>query len=223
MITSPDNDKLKLIRKLRQRKHRDRTGLCVAEGEDLVAAALAHTEVSFVLTADDVEAELLAGVSELGSGTRAIAVCEQRWSDAGGEVSVYAHAVSDPANVGALIRSAHAFCDGPVVLGPGSADPWSGKALRAAMGSTFARPPARSSFGELAGTKVALVPRGGEPLHHFEAEPPIVLCVGAERDGLPPELAPDRRVSIEMRADGPESLNLGVAAAVALHRMARHG
>lgn len=223
MITSPDNDKLKLIRKLRLRKHRDRAGLCVAEGEDLVEAALAHTEVKFVLTAEDVEPALLAGVSELGSGTRAIAVCEQRWSDPGGELSVYAHGVSDPANVGALIRSAHGLADGPVVLGPGCADPWSGKALRAAMGSTFARPPARAGFGDLSGVKLALVPRGGEPLRGIVVDPPVVLCVGAERDGLPPELEPDRRVSIEMRDDGPESLNVAVAAAVALHRIAGHG
>ena len=41
MITSPDNEKLKLIRKLRQRKHRDREGLFVTEGEDLARTGLA--------------------------------------------------------------------------------------------------------------------------------------------------------------------------------------
>ena len=38
MITSKDNEKLKLIRKLAERKHREREGLFVAEGEDLLAA-----------------------------------------------------------------------------------------------------------------------------------------------------------------------------------------
>ena len=38
-ITSPDNERLKLIRKLHQRKHREREGLFVGEGEDLLAAA----------------------------------------------------------------------------------------------------------------------------------------------------------------------------------------
>ena len=36
MITSPHNEKLKLVRKLRERKHREREGLFVTEGEDLL-------------------------------------------------------------------------------------------------------------------------------------------------------------------------------------------
>ena len=46
--------------------------------------------------------------------------------------------------MGTIIRSAHALADGPVVLGPGCADPFSPKAVRASMGSLFARPPARA-------------------------------------------------------------------------------
>ncbi|HEY5815142.1 MAG TPA: hypothetical protein VIS95_02250, partial [Solirubrobacterales bacterium] len=77
MITSPHNEKLKLVRKLRERKQREREGLFVTEGEDLVEAGLAAgAEPRFILVAADsgldgeeVEAELLAGVSQLGSGT----------------------------------------------------------------------------------------------------------------------------------------------------------
>ena len=52
MIASPQNEKLKLVRKLRERKHREREGLFVTEGEDLLAAGLAAgAEPRFVLTA----------------------------------------------------------------------------------------------------------------------------------------------------------------------------
>ena len=73
-----------------------------------------------------------------------------------GDLLVYLHGVEDPGNVGTIIRSAHALADATVVLGPGSADPYSPKAVRASMGSIFARPPARASLEQLDGHKVAL-------------------------------------------------------------------
>ncbi|MBX5469108.1 MAG: RNA methyltransferase [Thermoleophilaceae bacterium] len=228
MITSPHNETLKTIRRLHGRRGRERSGLFIAEGEDLVeAAAAAGWEPAALLVAgENVEPELLAKVSSLGSGTRVLGVYRQRWSEPGGELSVYLHGVHDPGNVGAVIRSAHALADGPVTLGPGSADPWSPKAVRASMGSVFARPPARAAFEELAGARVALA-RGGRPLWEVDVEPPVVLCLGAEREGLPPELraAADEVAEIPLRPGGPDSLNVAMAATVALYertRMARH-
>jgi TrmH family RNA methyltransferase len=126
--------------------------------------------------------------------------------------------------VGAAIRSAHALCDGPVVLGPGCADPYSPKAVRASMGSLFARPPARASFEELSGTRVALEGRAERALAEVAGKlrPPVVLCLGAEREGLPAELvaAADAVARIPLRPDGPESLNVAMAATVALYEVA---
>src|SRR6266576_3990746 len=158
MITSPDNDNLKLIRKLRLRKHREREGMLVAEGEDLVtmAAAAGWEPVEVLRAGEDVEPTLLDAVSGLGSGTRVIGVYRQRWSEPGGALSVYLHAVGDPGNVGTLIRAVHALADGPVILGSGCADPYSPKAVRASMGSIFAHPPARADFFALSGNKLAL-------------------------------------------------------------------
>ena len=223
MITSPDNQKLKQIRKLHARRERARSGLFVVEGEDLVAAATVEPE--YVLRSDeDVDAKLLDSVSSMGSGTRVIGVFKQQWSDPGGEVSVYLHGVRDPGNVGTVIRSAHAFADGPVILGPHCADPYSPKAVQASMGSIFARPPARASFGELKGTRVAYVMGGPEP---EPVDGPVVLCIGGERDGLGElEEQAEVRRGIPMRPDAPNSLNAAMAATVALYeqfRMAAHG
>jgi TrmH family RNA methyltransferase len=231
LITSANNEKLKQIRKLRSHRERERTGLFVVEGEDLVATAqAARAEPELVLVAgEDVEAELLGAVSTLGSGTRVIGVYRQRWSQPGGELSVYLHGVGDPGNVGTILRAAHALCDGPVVLGPGCADPYSPKAVRASMGSVLARPPARADLDELAGAKLALDSRADVTLAEVDVEPPVVICVGAEREGLPPELsgAVDASARIPMRPDGPDSLNVAMAATVALYelgrRMAGHG
>jgi TrmH family RNA methyltransferase len=229
MITSPHNEQLKTIRRLHDKRHREREGLCVAEGEDLVDAAReAGFEPELLLVAgEDVEPKLLDAVSTLGSGTRVIGVFRQRWSEPGGELSAYLHGIGDPGNVGTVIRSAHALADGPVVLGPGCADPWSPKAVRASMGSVFARPPARAGFGELAGTTIALAARAGEPLADVPLAPPEVLCLGGERDGLPEDLlrAAAKVAHVPVRAGAPDSLNVAMAATVALYernRMAGH-
>src|SRR3954447_26905399 len=220
MIRSPDNDKLKTIRKLHDRRWREKLDLFAAEGDDLVEAAW---EPEFVLVAgEDVEPELLDEVSTLGSGTRVIGVYRRRWSEPGGDLSVYLHGVGDPGNVGTIVRSAHALCDGPVVLGPNCADPFSPKAVRASMGSIFGRPPAR---GEPQGRVGGRDPQASRSLSEVVAEPPLTLCLGAERDGLPEDLASER-ARIPLRDDGPDSLNVAMAATVALydvaHRMAAH-
>jgi TrmH family RNA methyltransferase len=215
VIRSADNHKLKTIRKLSQKRWRDKLGLFAAEGEDLVAAAQqAGWRAEFVLRAgEDVEPELLNAVSTLGSGTRAIGVYARRWGEPLGELLVWLHAVEDPGNVGAIVRSAHALGEATVVLGPGCADPFSPKALRASMGSLFARPPARAELRALTGRRVALDAHGKRTLAEADLDPPLVLCLGAERAGLPAELTGDA-VRIPVAAD---SLNVAMAATVALY------
>jgi TrmH family RNA methyltransferase len=227
VITSKDNTTLKTMRKLqRDKKFRAREGLFVAEGEDLVDAARANGWLpEVVLEAGvDVEPDLLHAVSALGSGSRVMAIFRERWSRPAGQLSVYLHGVGDPGNVGTIIRSAHALADGPVVLGPGCADPYSPKAVRASMGSLFARPPARvTSFDEIPGTTIALERGAGDPLGEVQAEAPVTLCLGAERTGLPREVANAATAvaHIPLRPDGPDSLNVAMAATVALYERNR--
>lgn len=254
MITSSQNEQLKALRKLRHKKHRERTESFAAEGEDLVFSALAAGRTPSVLfcTPDAppalsgrtesvaVSQEVLDGVSGLGSGSRVIGVFEQRWSVPGSEfrLAVFLDGVADPGNVGAVLRSALAFADGPVILGPGCADPFSPKAVRAAMGALFARPPARASVAELTGLPARLIAldasgvvavrdfaaggtQGGE--NALEKQEPTVICVGAEREGLSEETlaAAAQTVSIGMRSAGPQSLNAAVAASIALYEIGR--
>jgi TrmH family RNA methyltransferase len=230
VIRSADNQKLKTIRKLHQKHWREKLGLFAAEGEDLVEAAeLAGWEPEFVLEAGrDVEPDLLSEVSALGSGSRAIGVYAQRWSEPGGRLMVWLHAVADPGNVGTVLRAAHALCDGPLVLGPECADPYSPKAVRATMGSIFARPPARAAFDELPGLRIALDPRAAEDLRAVELAEQVAVCAGAERRGLPQATldGADAVARIPLRRDAPDSLNVAMAATVALYevgtRMAAH-
>jgi TrmH family RNA methyltransferase len=228
MITSPQNEKLKLLRRLAERKHRAREGLFATEGEDLLEAGLAAgCEPHFLLSAagsglggEEVEPELLASASTLGSGTRAIAVWPQPEMPASPAAPcVYLHGVADPGNVGALVRTAGALLGGGVVTGPGCADPYSPKAVRASMGSIFSHPPLRAPVDATPEPRAALLAHGGEGLGALG--PAATLCLGAEREGLPPEVLDrcDLAVTIPLRPGAAESLNVAAAAAIACERI----
>jgi RNA methyltransferase, TrmH family len=226
MITSPHNEKLKLIRRLGRRRSRDREGLFIGEGEDLLAAARAAgadpvellTAAGEGLGGTEVDPALLDRFSRLGSGTRAIGVWRERWAEGPIAPCVYLHGVSDPGNVGTVIRTAHALVGGSVVLGPDCADPFGPQAVRASMGAVFAEPLVRAGLDATPGPRVALVAHGGEPLEALDAA--ATVCLGAEREGVPAEVAElcDARVTIALR-EGAESLNVAAAAAIALQRI----
>jgi TrmH family RNA methyltransferase len=236
MIESPQNEKLKLVRKLRDRKHREREGLFATEGEDLLAAGLAAgAEPRFVLVAagsglegEEVPPGLLADVSSLGSGTRVIAVWPVPGSstdfspDAGDnlpEPCIYLHGVGDPGNVGTIVRTVDALLDGRVALGPECADAFSPKAVRASMGSVFSSPPIQAGIEATPEPRVALVAHGGQELDSLAGA--ATICLGAEREGLPDAVVAQcaRKVTIPLRPGGPESLNVAAAAAIAAQRI----
>jgi TrmH family RNA methyltransferase len=227
MIESNQNEKLKLVRKLRDRKHREREGLFATEGEDLLeAGSAAGVEPRFVLVAagsglegEEVEPELLAGVSSLGSSTRVIAVWPSTWLERPASPCFYLHGVSDPGNVGTIIRTVDALVGGSVVLGPDCVDPYSPKAVRASMGSIFNRPPVQAGIEAMPEPRAALVAHGGSDLGALDGA--ATICLGAEREGLPDEvlIACDRQVTIPLRPGGAESLNVAAAAAIAAQRI----
>ena len=227
MIESPQNEKLKLVRKLRERKHREREQLFLSEGEDLIEAGLAAGVEPWALlvapdsgiNGEEVAPELLDSVSALGSGTRAIGIWPQRWSGPGDSPCFYLHGIGDPGNVGTIVRTAHALLAGPVVLGPECADPYSPKAVRASMGSIFAQPLVRAGVEQTPRPRVALVAHGGEGLGGLGEA--ATICLGAEREGLPAEVlsACDSELTIPLNPGGAESLNVAAVAAICAERI----
>ena len=224
MITSRDNETLKLVRKLlAQRKHRDETGMFVAEGEDLVeAAAAAGVEPRHVLVAGEtIDEQLLAAVSTLPHPARVIGVYRRADLPVGRrDTCLGLWQLADPGNVGALIRTADAF-GACVALSQGCADPVSPKALRASVGAIFRVP--LVDWDDAPGRRIALVAHGGEPLLAADLAPPVTFLLGAERAGLPDELvATSRRVTIDLPG-AAESLNVAAAGAIALYEASRRG
>jgi RNA methyltransferase, TrmH family len=223
VITSAHNPKLRLIhRLLESRRQREKEGLFVAEGEDLVRAADdAGVEPVEVLRAgDDIEPELLAKLSTMGHPPRVMALFRLDSLPRGVEpVSLSLWRVGDPGNIGTILRTADAF-GASVALSPGCADPTGPKALRASAGAIFRVPLA--GFDAPPGKRVALVSGGGPPLAGLEPGVPVTYVLGAEREGLPDDVvaACDETATIPL-AEGSESLNVAVAGAIALYEHRR--
>jgi TrmH family RNA methyltransferase len=238
LITSASNPRLKLVRKLAARRQRDKLGLFLCEGEDLVAAGLdAGLEpVEALLDAERpvlaerlpgaqiVAPELMAELSALAHPARVIAVFRRadlpRGTDAPTGLALWR--VADPGNVGTLVRTADGFGPGFVALSPGCGDPTAPKALRASMGAAFRVPLA--AFDEAPHPWIGLVPELGRPLAAVELPERVTFVLGAEREGLPDDVlaACDELASIPLAA-GAESLNVAAAGAIALYELKRRG
>jgi TrmH family RNA methyltransferase len=218
LITSRDNEKLKLVRKLHERRWRDKLALFFVEGEDLVDAArdAGYELVELLVAGEDVEPALLAEVTTLGHPPRVIGVFRRRESRENADVRLALWRVSDPGNVGTLLRSADAFGAG-VMLSEGCADPFGPKALRAAMGSTFRVPLTEFDIRNA----VALVADGGEPLADVELDRYSTFVLGAEREGLPDEILDRCAVRATIPVEGVESLNVAMAGTITLYERSR--
>lgn len=145
---------------------------------------------------------------------------------------VYGDRLQDPGNVGALARVVEASGSAGLVLGPGSAPPTHPRALRASAGSLLriavASGIAPERLDEAAGSRqwVALSAAGGRDLYQLDDQvdlsTPMVLCLGSEGVGLSPEVAARCRLTVTIpMASAAESLNVAVAAGVALFELRR--
>ena len=176
--------------------------------------------MELLIAGETVEAALLAEVSTLAHPPRVIAVYRRDDLPRGiRSLTLALWHVTDPGNVGTLLRSADAFGAG-VALSSGGADVTGPKALRASMGAVFRVPV--SGFDAPEGRRVALVVHGGTPLPELELSGDVVFVLGAERDGLPKDVLErcDALASIP-QSGHVESLNVAMAGTVALYERAR--
>lgn len=231
--------------RLQEARERADRGRALLEGPHLLAEAVAagvRVEEVFALVGDAASAEIARScgatlISVDQRGLRRLATTDHPQSPVTVVVVpppvplptghlLVAWGVGDPGNVGTLIRCAAAFGLG-FAAGPGTADPWAPKVLRAAAGGHFRAGVARvGSLTELRGGErrpVATVARGGMPPRALPAGPLAVL-VGDEAHGLAPGVvaACDLSVTIPMPG-GAESLNAAVAGAIVAYELAVGG
>lgn len=140
---------------------------------------------------------------------------------------VFLDGVQDAGNVGAILRSAAAFGVDTAVLGPGCADPWSPKVLRAAMGGHFMlrlaeAPDLRAVLRAFGGSLICAAARGGREPASLDLTASIGWILGAEGRGVSATVAAEAKLQASITlAQGVESLNVAAAAAILFHERAR--
>lgn len=272
-IAGRHNESIKLAVKLQTKKHRRERGFFVAEGLDLLEAAVAAGEFPVeVLVRQDLlgrlpaelhaeaadddlsigvcSAETLAHASSLGGAADVVSIFESdEWAladlDLAARTNVYLFGVGDPGNVGTLVRSAVAFGVTGLLCSPGTADPFSPKALRAGMGAQFharivtdvsatdlaSKLSADRGRGEDGPVTIVADPRGDmqatdlfgaiagaiAPAGDRRSFPGVLLVLGSERGRLPELSGTVKRVSIPQ--SGLESLNVAMAGTILLYEL----
>lgn len=258
LVSSARNPALRLAIALQTKKVRRERRLLVAEGEDLIDAALARGVRPVALLVDDervpdddprlaataglaeryrVPASLMAKASGLAAAPRILAILPQPPVRSFRDVAfppslgVYLAGVADPGNVGTLVRSAAALGADWLALGPGSADAFHPRAVRAAMGATFALPLLEGVTPADLATRdgfdvVGAVAHDGPPPWEVDLTRPLVLALGGERSGLGTvlaDLSAGRAVVTTTipQTEGSDSLNVAAAGAVLMAEAGR--
>jgi len=247
LVTSAQNPTIKLIRSLHEKKHRQETGLFLAEGAKVVARSRQEgwSPDYLVLRVGGPPAEcatartilvsnrVMASLSRQANPPDIIGVFRQRIRDemplpAAGDVWVGLDTMRDPGNLGTIIRTADAIGAAGVVLIGQNCDPWSPESVRATMGSIFAVPliavavegmerAAASWPGEIVATKM-------NAPHDYRRSyaRPVLLLMGSEGQGLLPRLASLATASVRIpMSGGAESLNVATATALMLYEIRR--
>lgn len=250
-ITSPHNPKIKQLRSLAtNRKDRRRERLFVIEGVRLVEEALGSGDVTLlVYDPDQLEQtasgqalfERIAGHRNTYPATPEVLqaaadtvtpqgiVAVVRWPELqarGGGLRLVLDAVQDPGNVGTLLRSAEAAGVSDVVCTSGTADVYSPKVVRAAMGTHFRLPitqDVRWDEVELDAPHIyATVADATLPYYAVDWKQPSVVIIGNEANGVSDDAlrVATNQITIPI-ASAVESLNAAVAGSVVLFEAAR--
>jgi TrmH family RNA methyltransferase len=207
-----------------------------AKGKTLVEQVATKTVASGGLVLE-VSEKVLSSITRRDNPQMAVGIFDQRWKPlrdirpADGETYVALDRVRDPGNLGTIIRTADAAGASGVILVGDCTDPFSLETVRATMGSVFAMPVARATAEEFlawkktAGVNVVATHLAGSVDYRTidYSKKPVVLLMGNEQSGLPPELASKAdklaRIPQQGRAD---SLNLAIATAVMVFEARRH-
>lgn len=247
-ITSPTNERIKWLVRLRERRHRDDEGVFVVEGERLYRRALEadlHPRVSFVSVdsgVDTVGETLTVAPTALDRASyrkRAddvIAVFPQletrlervRLSE--NPLVLVAEDVEKPGNLGAMLRTAAAAGADALIAVGRAPDPHNPNAVRASTGALFTTALAVSAWDELEPwleerdvEVLCSTPTTAEPIWNVDLTGAVALVVGAEDAGVSERAlaVANRAVHIPQAAATVDSLNVSVATGVLLFEARR--
>lgn len=245
-ITSVNNDLVKQVVRLQQKKYRDEEKKFLLEGfkpieealksgieiehvfvEKKLADKYSFLNLPLVLTTEPV----LKKISTTDSAPEAVAVAKQKLFTLedlkSAKKVVLLENIKDSGNLGTILRTAKAFSQDAVILFGDTVDLYNPKCVRSAVGNLWKIPVVQIKDFELLKStfkdfeRVATLPKNDDTiyLNDFVSKPPCLIMFGSEADGLSQELIDfsTKKVTIEMDKD-VESLNLSISVGVCLHK-----
>ena len=238
LYSSLENSKIKELKKLNQKKYRDKTNLFLVEGEHLLLEAynsgylkevllLEGTELNLDVPINYITRNVEKHISALDTPSGMIGICEKKNSNINGDRLLVLDDVQDPGNLGTIIRSAVAFNIDTIIVSEKCADIYSSKVIRASQGMIFHTnisiqnleefiPKMKELGYKILGTKVTL----GNDLKTLEKMQKFAIIMGNEGNGVKKELLDmcDEYIYIKMN-ESCESLNVAVATSIILYEL----
>lgn len=252
-IQSKNNAEIKFIKSLKTKKKRHQSRFFLVEGIRSISEAIRSGQAEKVFVTENIffEHEALLGpiehsivsepVMESIASTKtppgAVALCPFLHNEFehlinSGDKYVFLDNISDPGNMGTLVRTAHAAGIDALFVSSNCADIYNPKAIRATMGSIFYVPLAIGVEAEALLEKAAnmgiellgLTADAGNSIYVAKISGPTVLLIGSETEGLSPSI----RSSVRNFARIPmvptiDSLNAAVAGSIAMMEFQRRG
>ena len=221
-------NKLKLIKKLKQRKYRDELGLFIVEGDKLISE-IPKNLLEFIISVDEIGEREFNKLSELTTPQQLIAVCKKpanfsnnsAFQISNSELTIVLDRIQEPNNVGAILRSTAAAGLKNVILLDGTADPFNLKSIRASMGAIFHLNLFNMTEEELINSNLNLVSAHmeGKSYRDFKMSDKSALIFGNEGAGVSKTLlAVSKKITIPIH--NVESLNVNAAAAILIFHFA---
>jgi len=238
LITSPKNEHIRELAKLKEKKYRDETNTFLVETKHLVLEAYrAGLIKELILEADEifpidvpttyVSKEVLKKISSLDSPSKVMAVVNKRNETNIGEKILILDKIQDPGNLGAIIRSAVAFNIDTIVCSKDTVDLYNPKVVRASQGMMFHIPiitkdiesfikELKTKDYKIVGTKVT----NGHDVRTSSIYSHFALVIGNEGQGISKKIEElcDENLYIKMNGNC-ESLNASVAASIIMYEI----
>lgn len=241
-ITSTENKLYKQTKKLLNRSERNKTKLFIAEGQRIVEDAVAANVAEYIFVSENydgivydlptykVSNKMFAALSDTETTQGIIAVCrmvDYNMEEIDCDTLLVCDGVSDPGNLGTLIRTAECSGVGGAILLKGTVDPYSPKVVRSTMGSIFRVPVYFADVDALDKhltdySIVATVLDGSKDLYDIEFPEKTAVVVGNEAHGVSKEVADMAQIRTLIPMCGnSESLNASVAGSVVMYEIFR--
>ncbi|MEG2609866.1 MAG: RNA methyltransferase [Bacilli bacterium] len=236
IIVSTENEKIKNIKKLNQKKYRDLENLFLIEGDHLVLEAIKNNrlETLIILEGEEnpfeiepliVSKKVMKYISELDSPKKIMGVARKQISSAIGTKVIALDGVQDPGNLGTIIRSSVAFNFDTILISKNTVDPYNQKVVRASQGLIFStniiETDLKDTLTKLDGYKIySTRVNGGTDINNIKKEDKLVVVMGNEGTGVTSEIEDISNDFLYINMNPLcESLNVAVASSIIMHKL----